>query len=46
MVLLRPGGLVTSQKRQQATTMQLSARGFDEKCAATARPDDQVDFLD
>jgi hypothetical protein len=46
MVLFRPCGLVATQKRQQAATMQFGARGFDEKGAATARSDGPVDFLD
>jgi hypothetical protein len=46
MVPFLPSRLVITQKRKQTTTMQFSTRGFDEKGAATARPDGQVNFLD
>jgi hypothetical protein len=46
MVLFLPRRLFITQKRKQAATMQFSARGFDEKGAAAARSDDQVDLLD
>jgi len=46
MIFFGPRGVIASQKRQEAATMQFGARGFDEKGAATARSDDPVDFLD
>jgi hypothetical protein len=46
MILFLPRRLITTQKRQQAATMQFSACGLDEESAAAARSDDQVDLLD